>query len=130
MESDELHRERGADVRAQDHRQGLAKAHESRAYEPDEHDRGGARGLDEARDERPGTHGCQPVAGKGAKKRADLRARRILESVVQEVDAVEKEEYPAEKAYKDHSVTMPNFCRFVKIILIFFRLDELYGMRS
>src|SRR3990172_5988277 len=97
MESDKLYRERGADVRAQDHGEGLAKGHEPGAHKAHEHDRGGAARLNDAGDEGPRSHGRQPVARERPQERTDPRAGRVLKPVIEQFYAVEEEEHPAEK---------------------------------
>ena len=58
----------------------------------------GARGLDEAGDKGPAAHRRKPAACEGTEQGADFRAGRVLQAVVQEFDAVEKEEDAAEEA--------------------------------
>jgi len=102
LEGDELHRERRADVRAQDHTQGLAEGEEARGNEADQHQGGCRRGLDERGDEGARAHRGETIARHAREDMAKLTARRTLESLAAELHAVQEQGEAAEEAQEHH----------------------------
>src|SRR5438093_3394209 len=101
LERDQLDGERGADVGAEDDAERLAEGHQPGRDEADEHQRRGRRGLDDRGHGRAGGDGDRPVARHAREQRAQAAARRALQAVAAQADAVEQQREAAEERDDD-----------------------------
>ena len=88
-ERDQLHRERRADVGAENHAERRPKGHEAGGDEADQHEGRGRGGLDDRGDRRAREDGQDPVAREPGQQAAQARAERPLERLATQADAVE-----------------------------------------
>ena len=98
FEGDHLRGDGGADIRSQDYTQRTAECHQFRLNETDQHDRGGAAGLNNHGYKRAHQHGDQAIAGQGGKNNAHLMSGRQFEAVAHFFKAVKEKGQSAEQS--------------------------------
>ncbi len=98
LERDDLPGDRGADVRAKDHADGLAEREQPGVDEADGHDRGSARGLDQGGDDGSRKDGSDAVLRDIGQRGLHLVARDLLQAFAQKGHAVDEEGDAAENA--------------------------------
>ncbi len=101
LEGEELNGHRGTDVGPEDHADRLPEREQARRGEADEHHRGRARGLQDRGHARPDEERPEPVAGQGRQDVPQPRPGRALQSLADEMDAVEEECRAAEQREED-----------------------------
>ena len=97
FERDELGGDGSADVRTQNHSQRVDETHQSRLYKTDQHDGGGAAGLDDACNKSPDDHPDHTVFRQRRKDGPHLVARCHLHPFTHLLHPVEKKGQPSEK---------------------------------
>ena len=97
FEGDDLRRDRGADVGAQNDRNGLGQAHQARAHEADRHDRRGARALQHGRRQRAGQNAENRIFSQKGKDILHLFAGDLLQVVAHHIHTEDEDGKAAKK---------------------------------
>ena len=100
-ERDQLHRERRADVGAEDDAERLPERHQARGDEADQHQGRGRRRLQERRRRRARQDREHPAAREAREQILQPGAEHALQRLAAQTDPVEQQRHPAEQRHQD-----------------------------